>query len=136
METLALVLAATAFGAMVFFAFAVAPLVFVKVPEADAGRFVRALFPVYYASGAALTLVAGVLAVGHWAGWLLLAIGAGFLLLRQVMMPAINRARDASLAGASAAGRRFDRLHRMSVWANGAQLVGLFTALVGLGRSV
>ena len=136
METLALVLAATAFGAMAFFSFAVAPLVFVKVPEADAGRFVRALFPVYYAGGAALTLVAGVLAGGHWAGWLLLATGVGFVLLRQVAMPAINRARDASLAAGAAAGRRFDRLHRMSVWANTAQLVGLFTALVGLGRSV
>lgn len=133
METLALVLTALVFGAMLFFSFVVAPMVFVKVPEADAGRFVRAVFPIYYAIGAGFALVAGLLALGGWVGWLLLAIALSFLWLRQGLMPAINRARDASLTGDEAAGQRFDRLHKLSVWANSGQLVAFGAALIVLG---
>jgi hypothetical protein len=133
METLALLLAAVVFGAMAFFSFVVAPLVFVKVPEADAGRFVRSLFPVYYAVGGIGTGLAGLLVVGAWPGWVLLALAASFAILHVGLMPAINRARDRSLAGYAAASRRFDRLHRASVWANGGQLAALVVVLVGLG---
>jgi hypothetical protein len=38
-------------------------------------------------------------------------------------MPRINRDRDRSLAGDAAAGARFARLHRLSVWINAAQIV-------------
>ncbi|MFW5681041.1 MAG: DUF4149 domain-containing protein [Pseudomonadota bacterium] len=133
MSTLALVLAAVIFGAMTFFSFVVAPLVFVKVPEADAGRFVRSLFPIYYAVGAVGTGAAGLLVAGLWPGWVLLALAASFVLLQFGLMPAINRARDRGLAGDAAASRRFDRLHKSSVWANGGQLVALAVVLVALG---
>jgi hypothetical protein len=133
METVALLLAAVVLGAMAFFSFVVAPLVFVKVPEAHAGRFLRGLFPVYYAVGALGTGLAGLCVAGVWPGWLLLALAASFLVLQFGLMPAINRARDRSLGGDVAAGRRFDRLHRSSVWANGGQLAALVVVLVGLG---
>src|SRR5262245_33107592 len=38
-------------GAIVFFSFAVAPLVFSALPRPDAGRVVSAIFPTYYAIG-------------------------------------------------------------------------------------
>jgi hypothetical protein len=56
-----------------------------------------------------------------------LATALGFLLARQVLMPAINAARDAAMADPAAA-RRFDRLHRASVMLNGVQVLLLLAA--------
>jgi hypothetical protein len=54
----------------------------------------------------------------------------GFVYARQSLMPTINRARDAELAGDSEAGARFTRLHRLSVLINGLQWFAILTALV------
>ena len=45
------------------------------------------------------------------------------MLARQGLMPRINRNRDRSLEGDAAAGVRFNRLHRLSVWINAVQIV-------------
>lgn len=131
------VLVAFLFGGMVFFAAAVAPMVFTKLPGDHAARFIRAMFPVYYlimalaAAGGALLLA--------WQrpldGILLLAAAAGFALARQVLMPRINRLRDAELAGDAGAGVRFARLHRASVWLNTAQLALVAVVLVRLAAA-
>ena len=49
---------ALTFGGMTFFSAIVAPLVFTKLPLEIAGAFIRQIFPWYYLTMAAATLVA------------------------------------------------------------------------------
>lgn len=58
----------------------------------------------------------------------LIALGA--LVSRQLLMPRINAHRDMALAGVAVSARRFERLHRVSVWINAAQLLAAFAVLV------
>ncbi len=126
-------------GAILFFSFGVAPIIFKVLPAESAARFVRVLFPRYYAWGA----MCGAIALPAYLGAPLsfqefrgpsvalqaLLILAGTLLMfycGQSLTPAINAARDAGLDGKP----RFDRLHRRSVRLNGAVL------LIGLGLIV
>lgn len=118
---------AVAFGGMTFFSVVMAPLVFVKLPPATAGGFIRQVFPWYYLSiGVVTALAAAALVAGAepLAALLAALCSLGFLIARQVLMPQINAARDAK------AGARFQRLHRLSVVINGAQWVLLAAALV------
>ncbi len=119
-------------GSQLFFVIGVAPIVFKVLPAESAGRFLRMLFPRYFAFGAisgsvALPcLVCGALAVPELKG---LAIGGqaalivlGILLnlhCGNVLTPRINAARD---AGESEKGR-FEALHRQSVQLNAVVLV-------------
>lgn len=130
---LATLFAASGLGYMLFFAFGVAPLVFTQLSEADAGRLIRRLFPIYYGVGVVLFLAAAASAFGHWSGLVLAAVALGFAYAWQVLMPQINRLRDAQLEGDAAAGQQFERLHRASVALNGFQLVAIAAALFGLG---
>lgn len=129
----AYVLALTAWvGSILFFSFGVAPLIF-KVLGAESGaRFVRALFPRYYAwgtiSGAvALPSFLGVpLSFPEYRGPMVavqaLLILAGILIMLyagNTLTPAINAARDAGPEQHP----RFERLHRRSVRLNGLVLV-------------
>lgn len=138
------VLALTAWvGSILFFSFAVAPLIF-KVLGAEAGaRFVRALFPRYYAWGA----IAGAIALpayvavplcypeyrGPWVGvqaMLLLGCILVMLYAGNSLTPAINAARDAG----PGSNDRFERLHRRSVWLNGLVLVAGVGLLVAFAN--
>lgn len=114
-------------GSMLFFGLVVAPQVFRALPADTAGRFLRAFFPNYYLWGLAGALIAAVIAlVSDWVNAALcLFVAVLFALARQGLMPRINSARDASLAGDRDAASRFDRLHRVSVLINGFQLVTL-----------
>lgn len=119
-------------GGIAFFSFGVAPIIFrVLGPEAG-GKFVRALFPRYYAwvaTAGAIALPAVVCgpltyetlrgpAVGVQA--LLVLVGTLIMLYcGNSLTPAINRARDAGPDQA----RRFDALHKRSVLLNGVVLV-------------
>ncbi len=134
MTILAILASAVVVGGMLFFAVIIAPFVFTHLPEADAARFIRALFPRYYlfmaiGAGAAAVLAAG----AHFlAALAMIAVAIGFVVARQILMPAINRARDAELAGNEAAAGRFARLHRLSVGINSLQLVASIGVLIGL----
>ncbi len=120
-----LVLAAL-FGGMVFFPAVVAPLVFKVLDEAQAGRFLRALFPGYYAYIIALSLIAAPLSFGRpIAVVVLVAIAGSTVLVRQVLMPKLNAWRDAELAGDEQAGERFQSGHKLSVMINVAQMIAL-----------
>lgn len=130
-----LVAVGAVFGGMVFFAGVFAPLVFIKLEAATAGRFIRDVFPVYYVSmGVASTLAAVALAWsaahGVWDVAVLATVAVAFWVARTVLMPAVNAARDAQLAGDAGAGKRFDRLHRTSVAVNAVQLVAVLVVLV------
>ena len=122
-------------GAMLFFSACVAPLVFMRLEAAIAGRFIRALFPWYYGFGLAGSALGALLCAGvaPMAAALSLASALGFLLARQVLMPAINAARDAAMADPAAA-RRFDRLHRASVLLNLVQVIVLLAAFAAATR--
>ncbi len=123
---------ATLFGSMAFFSCVMAPLVFIKLEEATAGRFIRSVFPWYYLVVLVLSLVAALalaFALPLYAA-AMAAIAAGAVVSRQVLMPRINHHRDAMLAGDQNAGKSFDRLHKLSVWINGAQLLAALAILV------
>lgn len=121
---IALYATATLFGAMVFFSAVIAPLVFTKLDGPIAGGFIRQLFPWYYlviiilAALAALALLPNRPLDGAW----MAGVVAAGIVSRQVLMPRINRVRDAVLAGEHARERTFSRLHRLSVWINIVQM--------------
>jgi hypothetical protein len=121
-------------GGMGVFSFMVAPTAFRALTEADAGRFVRALFPHYYLFVTVASLVSGVLLVaGHpYMSKLMFLCAALGVVARQVLMPRINALRDRSLAGDAAAGRWFGRLHGASVVINLFQLVAAALAALTL----
>ena len=116
-------------GAMLFFPSVVAPVVFTSLPEAQAGAFLRSMFPRYYAFMIALSLIAALLFLAvsdesaYQAVIVCLFVGLSTLWVRQWLLPRINAARDAQLAGDVEAGRRFDRDHKLSVGINMVQLV-------------
>ena len=116
-------------GAMLFFPSVVAPVVFTSLPEAQAGAFLRSMFPRYYAFMIALSLIAALLLLvandesACQATVVCLFVGVSTLWVRQWLLPRINAARDAQLAGDAEAGRRFDRDHKLSVGVNMVQLV-------------
>ncbi len=126
-------------GAILFVSFGVAPIIFRVLGAEAAAKFVRALFPRYYAWGVVSTavalpaLVCGPLTHPELRGPMvgvqaaLIAAGLGIMLYcGNSLTPAINAARDAGPDGAG----RFDRLHHRSVRLNAVAL------LLGLGLLV
>jgi hypothetical protein len=125
LSAVALFATALLLGGMVFFAVAVAPLVFTRLPPEWAGRFIRQVFPVYYLWVLGLSAAAAV-ALWPLRLWDALAMAASAALtawLRQGLMPRINALSDAAQAGDAAAKRRFDAAHRLSVILNAGQML-------------
>jgi hypothetical protein len=116
--------AAAVLGAMLFFAAVVTPLVFAHFPEADAGAFIRRLFPRYYDVLAIVTALGSLFALGSVVGALMSAVMVLFVVSRFWLMPRINAARD---AGREA---RFALLHRASVLINLVQMAALISVLM------
>ena len=122
-------------GGMLFFPSVVAPVVFKALPEEQAGTFLRAMFPRYYS----FIIVLGVAACVSYAlaesgsGGSVLAPTVGItgllvvstLWVKQSLLPKINAARDAELAGDASAGASFNTMHRLSVVINMVQLLVL-----------
>ncbi|MGL5114512.1 MAG: DUF4149 domain-containing protein [Beijerinckiaceae bacterium] len=124
----ALLSTALLFGGMTLYSFGFAPLVFTALPADVAGKLLRRAFPHYYLFVLAIAALAAlflwprdVLSCALMAGTALVAIIA-----RQMLMPAINSARD------TGAKQTFDRLHGLSVALNMAQLAAAVTVLVRL----
>jgi uncharacterized membrane protein len=132
-------------GAMLFFAFVVAPAAFATLERDAAGRFVSAIFPRYYQAGVVLGVLALAGCLGRgvrrgWHGWDWLALGLVVLMLALtlyawlVVLPAAHAARDAMhRADAGAAAQealRFARLHRLSGVLNGAVMLAGVVILV------
>lgn len=122
-------------GGILFFSFGVAPIIFRVLGAEAAAKFVRALFPRYYAWGVGATaialpaLVCAPLAYPELRGSMvaaqaMLLIGGLLIMLYcgNSLTPAINHARDAGPEQAA----RFDTLHKRSVRLNGvALMIGL-----------
>jgi uncharacterized membrane protein len=121
-------------GSMLFFAAVVAPSVFKFVSAEQAGQFLRGIFPRYYLWGIVVSLIMVGLASMVSSLVLLssIAVLALFFLARQVLMPAINDARDQMLSGDSEAKTRFNRLHGVSVAINLLQMLILIAVAMHL----
>lgn len=118
MTILALLVSALVFGGMVVYSFGFAAFVFTALPAETAGPLIRRAFPHYYlfvivagAVAAALLVPLDLIAAG-----LMAAIALVTIPTRQILMPAINAARDAGDKG------RFGRLHGVSVAINMVQI--------------
>ncbi|MEM0898743.1 MAG: DUF4149 domain-containing protein [Pseudomonadota bacterium] len=111
MSIIALLLAATLFGGMVFFSFGFAPVLFAQLPMEKVRPLLRGTFPYYYLAVIALAAVAAIAAyfISPLAAGLLLAISLSTLYARQGLMPMINNASDRDDQSA------FKRLHGASV---------------------
>jgi hypothetical protein len=135
LDLIGLIAIATLFGSMVFFSTIVAPRVFMVLDAQTAGRLIRALFPWYYLAIIAMALLAAaaLAPVRPLDAALTGLIALTGLASRQLLMPRINHVRDKMNQGEPGADRRFIRLHRLSVWINGAQLALAFAVLIRLG---
>ncbi len=127
---------ALTFGGMSFFSAVMAPLVFTKLPFDIAGAFIRQVFPWYYLTMGTttlitlITLILGASGTARWEIVLTALVLIGFIYARQVLMPMINRARDAEVAGERGASYRFKRLHQASVAINGVQWLTVLVTLI------
>lgn len=127
------VIALTAWvGSILYFSFGVAPLIFTVLGAEAGGKFVRALFPRYYAWGAIAgavalpSFVAVPLCYPEYRGAMVGVQSLAILLCTLIMLyagnsltPAINAARDTGPEGQEL----FERLHRRSVRLNALVLV-------------
>ena len=116
-------------GGMAFFSGVVAPIVFKALDTDNGGKFLRAIFPVYYLYMGAMAIAAMVLLYldgRQFDSSVLALIAAGFLVARFVLVPRINQFRDAARAGDEQAERSFGRLHRGSVILNTIQFAAAF----------
>jgi Domain of unknown function (DUF4149) len=128
MKIAALLSTALLFGGMTLYSFGFAPMVFSALKADVAGGLLRKAFPHYYvfvlvtAAAAALALVG----LDGFSAALMVGTAVIAVIARQLLMPAINTARDSGAKG------RFDRLHGLSVALNMVQLAAVVWVLVRL----
>lgn len=109
--SLAVLSTALLFGGMALYSFGFAAFLFAALPASSAGATLRRAFPLFYL----FVLVTAALATILWwshdftAAAVMAAVVITTVPLRQVLMPAINRATD------SGQRRRFKWLHSVSV---------------------
>ena len=111
-----LILAANV-GIMVFFTVAVAPTIFMVLPQEWAAKYVRAFFPKYYAVLGVTTILSAILADTMTFRLALAGCAVFFFISQFWITPTVNRARDAGHE------RTFKILHTLSVIINMLQLV-------------
>lgn len=112
------------FGIMVFFTVAVAPTIFVVLPQEWASAYVRSFFPKYYLFLGLSTAGAAALAGAPLVQGCLAAVALVFFLSRFWLTPQVNRARDNHQT------RLFKQLHTLSVALNVLQLAVFVWILV------
>jgi ABC-type transport system involved in multi-copper enzyme maturation permease subunit len=127
-DIVALLATALLFGGMTLYSFGFAPLVFSALPPDVAGKLLRQAFPHYYLFVLVMAALAG---LTLWprdslASALMVATALIAIVARQMLMPAINTARD---AGAKS---WFNALHGLSVGLNMVQLMMVVAVLVRL----
>jgi hypothetical protein len=128
-DGVACLVAAASIGSMVFFSAVVAPNVFRTIPAEHAGAFLRALFPHYFLLNGLASLVCAGMTGQSVAGALFALSGVAMLLVRFILIPQINAARDSMLSGTKSAKDTFDRLHGLSVVVNVAEIIAMAAAI-------
>lgn len=129
--TLSLAVLSTAllFGGMTLYSFGFAAFLFTALPAATAGAALRRAFPWFYVFVMATAATSAVLWWPHdtVSALLMAAVAVTTVPLRQVLMPAINRATDAGLR------QRFKWLHSLSVLVTLCHIGAAGWLLAGLG---
>lgn len=111
MLSLAVLITALLFGGMTLYSFGFAAFLFTALPAKTAGETLRRAFPWFYVF---VMVTAAVAALFWWQyrpafAAVMAAVAATTVPVRQLLMPAINRATDAGLR------QRFKWLHGLSV---------------------
>ena len=119
-----IILPSVVLGIMLFFSFAVAPLIFKVLEENQARKFVRTMFPYYYSINLILvSLICIFLIYKNFINldfYLLTSVAILFAISLFVLMPMINNARDQKKE------IKFKYLHTGSVIINFLQIFILF----------
>ena len=123
---LTLVAAAT-LSFMIFFPLVVATSVFKVLDEKQSSKFLRIFFPKYYLYGFVLSLAGVILSIYFENKLSILAylfIMVGFIFSRQILTPMVNKAKDLNDE------KKFNKLHKLSVFINFLQIIGCIFLLV------
>ena len=119
--------AAAILSFMIFFPSVVATSVFKVLDEKQSSKFLRIFFPKYYLFGFVLSLI-GVICSIYFENKLSILVYSlimiGFLFSRQILMPIINKAKDLNNE------KKFNKLHKSSVFINFLQIIGCVFLLV------
>jgi ABC-type transport system involved in multi-copper enzyme maturation permease subunit len=109
--SLAVLSTALLFGGMTLYSFGFAAFLFTALPAQTAGAALRRAFPLFYGFVIVTAAVAALLWWSHDTKFavLMAVVAATTVLVRQILMPAINRATDAGRR------QRFKWLHGLSV---------------------
>ena len=119
--------AASILSFMIFFPLVVATSLFKVLEENQSSKFLRIFFPKYYLYGLVLSLVGLTLSTYYenkLSMLIFLLIMVGFLFSRQILMPMVNKAKDLNNE------KRFNKLHKLSVFINFLQIIGSIFLLV------
>jgi hypothetical protein len=126
--SLAVLSTALLFGGMTLYAFGFAAFLFTALPAATAGAALRRAFPWFYLFVMATAATSAALWWSHdvASAVLMAAVAVTTVPLRQILMPAINRATDAGRR------QRFKWLHGLSVLATLGHIGAAGWLLAGL----
>ena len=123
-----IILPSVVLGIMLFFSFAVAPVIFKVLEENDARKFVRTIFPYYYLINLILILLICIFLFYKnfisFDFYLLVIVAIMFAISLFILMPMINNARDQGVE------KKFKYLHAISVIINFLQIIILIYVLV------
>jgi len=124
---LLILVAAATLSFMIFFPLVVATSVFKVLDEKQSSKFLRIFFPKYYLYGFVLSL-AGVILSIYFENKLSILIYSfimvGFIFSRQILTPMVNKAKDLNDE------KKFNKLHKFSVFINFLQILGCIFLLV------
>ena len=122
-----ILVAAATLSFMIFFPLVVATSVFKVLDEKQSSKFLRIFFPKYYLYGLVLSL-AGVILSIYFENKLSILIYSfimiGFTFSRQILTPMVNKAKDSNDE------KKFNKLHKLSVFINFLQIIGCIFLLV------
>ena len=112
---------------MIFFPLVVATSVFKVLDEKQSSKFLRIFFPKYYLYGFVLS-IAGVILSIYFENKLSILVYSfimfGFIFSRQILTPMVNKAKDLNDE------KKFNKLHKLSVFINFLQIIGCIFLLV------
>ena len=116
-------LIAISLGAMLFFSFVIAPVIFKVLDAKNAGKFVRKIFPHYYMINLTILSIAVLLLIYissiNLEFYITLIITILFAFSLFILMPLINNFKDSKKE------KKFKYSHTLSVIINCIQIIGL-----------
>ena len=127
-EQISVYLTSMILGIMLFFSFVIAPVVFTTLDENNARKFIRRIFPFYYNVNLGISFIVLItfilLSKIGFDFYLILAITLLFAISNYLLMPLINKYRDAKQD------KKFKYSHFISVLINFIQMICLVIILV------